>query len=442
MLMLKLARTASVVFIVGLFVMGTVMATPSSVFAAEDIGRIAGSNRFETAALTSATSFPMGAAQGAVIASGRTFPDALSGVSLARAINGPLLLTEKDTLPETTRVELMRALTPNNSMAVYVLGGEGAVSKAVTDYIGALGYTVIRISGSDRFQTTKAVAEEIDQQRGNDVDTAFVVSGNSYADALSVSPYAGLNKQVLLLSQPKTLSLSVKEYLVGNQAITNIILIGGTSVISGGIHEELAGLGYNVSRIAGVDRYDTSSQIAALFLSGIDKPAGVGIASGEGFSDALAAGPQLASAGWPLLLTKKTNIGCIAPAYFLYDYATRLGGGYIYGGSVVISNATEAYAESLISGLESPGNCATSDAPPVNEDTGDGSGDDTGDGGGSTAQCDPNYSGACVPNVYPEDVDCEGGSGNGPYYIKGPVQVIGTDRYNLDHDGNGYGCES
>jgi resuscitation-promoting factor RpfB len=57
------------------------------------------------------------------------------------------------------------------------------------------------------------------------------------------------------------------------------------------------------------------------------------------------------------------------------------------------------------------------------------------------ANCDPNYSGACVPNVYPSDVDCAGGSGNGPYYVQGPVTVIGTDVYHLDANGNGIGCE-
>ena len=55
--------------------------------------------------------------------------------------------------------------------------------------------------------------------------------------------------------------------------------------------------------------------------------------------------------------------------------------------------------------------------------------------------CDPNYSGGCVPNVYPSDVDCAGGSGNGPYYVAGPVYVIGSDRYGLDRDGDGVACE-
>ena len=45
-----------------------------------------------------------------------------------------------------------------------------------------------------------------------------------------------------------------------------------------------------------------------------------------------------------------------------------------------------------------------------------------------TQQCDPNYSGACVPIA--SDVDCAGGSGNGPAYVQGPVrwwEPISTD---------------
>jgi resuscitation-promoting factor RpfB len=57
----------------------------------------------------------------------------------------------------------------------------------------------------------------------------------------------------------------------------------------------------------------------------------------------------------------------------------------------------------------------------------------------ASSSCDPNYSGACVPIT--SDVDCAGGSGNGPAYVSGPVKVIGVDIYDLDRDGNGYGCE-
>lgn len=57
-------------------------------------------------------------------------------------------------------------------------------------------------------------------------------------------------------------------------------------------------------------------------------------------------------------------------------------------------------------------------------------------GGGN---CDPNYT-PCVPIA--SDVDCAGGSGNGPAYVRGPVTVVGSDIYDLDRDGDGVACDS
>jgi hypothetical protein len=53
--------------------------------------------------------------------------------------------------------------------------------------------------------------------------------------------------------------------------------------------------------------------------------------------------------------------------------------------------------------------------------------------------CHPSYEGKCVP--FASDVDCAGGSGNGPVYIQGPVRVVGPDVYDLDRDNDGWGCE-
>ncbi|MFG3642392.1 G5 domain-containing protein [Micromonospora sp. NPDC047762] len=55
-----------------------------------------------------------------------------------------------------------------------------------------------------------------------------------------------------------------------------------------------------------------------------------------------------------------------------------------------------------------------------------------------SSKCDPNYSG-CVPIA--SDVDCAGGSGNGPAYVRGPIRVIGDDIYDLDRDGDGIACD-
>ncbi len=53
--------------------------------------------------------------------------------------------------------------------------------------------------------------------------------------------------------------------------------------------------------------------------------------------------------------------------------------------------------------------------------------------------CDPNYAGACVPVA--DDVDCGGGSGNGPEYLYGTARVVGDDVYDLDRDSDGIACE-
>lgn len=53
--------------------------------------------------------------------------------------------------------------------------------------------------------------------------------------------------------------------------------------------------------------------------------------------------------------------------------------------------------------------------------------------------CDSNYADACVP--VDSDVDCAGGSGNGPSYFNGIARVVGSDIYDLDRDGDGLACE-
>jgi hypothetical protein len=40
------------------------------------------------------------------------------------------------------------------------------------------------------------------------------------------------------------------------------------------------------------------------------------------------------------------------------------------------------------------------------------------------------------------DVDCAGGSGDGPAYVSGPVRVDGYDVYDLDRDGDGIACDT
>jgi hypothetical protein len=61
-----------------------------------------------------------------------------------------------------------------------------------------------------------------------------------------------------------------------------------------------------------------------------------------------------------------------------------------------------------------------------------------GDGGADSNEDCQGYD----PCIHPgSDVDCEGGSGDGPRYVEGPVYVSGADPYGLDLDGDGVACE-
>lgn len=53
--------------------------------------------------------------------------------------------------------------------------------------------------------------------------------------------------------------------------------------------------------------------------------------------------------------------------------------------------------------------------------------------------CEPGYGRCLAPDV--SDYDCAGGTGDGPRYVEGPIEVTGRDRFALDRDGDGVACE-
>lgn len=102
-------------------------------FTAGTVTRLGGKDRYETSAQISAAAFTP-AAPVAYLASGRDFPDALSGGPAASRGPGPMLLTGVDQVPDVVVAELKR-LRPER---IVVLGGTGAVSSAVMEQLQAL----------------------------------------------------------------------------------------------------------------------------------------------------------------------------------------------------------------------------------------------------------------------------------------------------------------
>jgi subtilisin family serine protease/putative cell wall-binding protein len=99
-----------------------------------NVSRLAGADRYATAAAVSASRWPADGPSTTFVATGLNFADALAAVPLAGVLDAPLLLTDPRSLSAATAEELRRL----NPTQVFILGAGGAVSEAVGSQIRAL----------------------------------------------------------------------------------------------------------------------------------------------------------------------------------------------------------------------------------------------------------------------------------------------------------------
>ncbi len=123
-----------------------------------ETSRLAGDNRYATAAEIAKKAYPSGA-KTVILASGMTYADALVGVPLANKLNAPILLAAKDSLPRETT----NALEKLGAKKVIILGGKGAVSEQVEITLKNQGITTERYEGGTRFGTATAIAEKLNE---------------------------------------------------------------------------------------------------------------------------------------------------------------------------------------------------------------------------------------------------------------------------------------
>ena len=262
------------------------------------VTRLAGSDRYASAAAISRATFNPGVAV-AYVATGTNYPDALAGGAAAARDGAPVLLTLPTTLPAATAAELTR-LAPKR---IVVLGGPSVVSEAVKTRLET--YTsglVGRLFGADRYATAAAISAA---GTPTGVSIAYVATGVNYPDALAAIPLAARTASPLLLTAPTSLPSATARELDRIRP-GRIVVLGGPSVVSDGVLARLAShTGGTVTRIAGADRFATAAAIAGPFPAGLDS---VYLATGTSFADALAGGPAAAKRNVPMLLAAPTSL--------------------------------------------------------------------------------------------------------------------------------------
>ncbi|HEV2370003.1 MAG TPA: cell wall-binding repeat-containing protein, partial [Acidimicrobiales bacterium] len=291
------------------------------------ITRIGGADRIDTADLVSQANYANGAAGAVVLARSDLYPDSLAGTPLALGANAPILLTPPTSLDPRTAAEIQRVLPTGGT--VYLLGQTSALSSDVENAVSQLGYNVVRIGGTDRFETAVDIAQALKQ-----VSQVFVASGTNYPDALSAAA-ASTPTTAIVLTDGTSLPNVTNSFLGTNSSLPTWT-IGGPAAQADPTPKSLVG----------ADRYATSALVAQTFFN---KPTGAGMATGLNFPDALTAGPFLARQGFPMLLTDPYTMPSSISTYLTGTQAS-LGQVDVFGGPAAVSNQLLSALTTLLGG--------------------------------------------------------------------------------------------
>jgi hypothetical protein len=202
---------------------------------APTVSRVTGSDRYRHATALSRSTFA--AASNAVLVGGGSWADAFSAAPLARMVRGPVLPTYRTALPATTKAELARL----GVKRIIIVGNTKDVSAALSRSLVKRGYSVSRISGSDRYATANAVARSIYQRAGDELpDGKVVVVGDSYSNALAASAVAARRGWPLLYSGSKSVPRSTQDTLRAIHT-TSTLIVGSTASVSTAAASKLPG---------------------------------------------------------------------------------------------------------------------------------------------------------------------------------------------------------
>ncbi len=184
------------------------------------VSAFVGEDRYETAVKVAEQTISKYGNKGKVIiADGRNYPDSVSIAPYAAKEGIPVILVNGNKVPDDVKSFLNKYKISN----AIIVGGDKAVGKDVEK----LFKSVDRVAGDDRYDTSKKIAEKF----FDDSDTIFMASGEDFADSISVSYYAGMEKAPVLLTKSNSLDDSTREYLNSNKN-KDYIIVGGDKAIN------------------------------------------------------------------------------------------------------------------------------------------------------------------------------------------------------------------
>ena len=257
-----------------------------------DVRSIAGIDRYATA---SGIAGNFGPYENVILvnADNNMLADGLSASGLAGVLNAPILLVHKDSIPNETQLRI------DIAKRIYIIGSEGSISRGLEDRLrdqSMGGFSVKRIGGVNRYETSYNVAREILSIK-NSVGKVFVANGRlGEADAMSASAIAARDGEPIFTNGNNMDSKSMSIVLRTN----NIYAVGGSNVISQSLVSSL-----NARRISGKNRYYTNSLLINQFYQ--NSNGSYYLSDGYKLVDALTGGPLAGKNNAPIFLVGPNN---------------------------------------------------------------------------------------------------------------------------------------
>lgn len=256
-----------------------------------------------------------------VITSGSNKADALAAAPLANLKKAPILLTKKDMLSN----DLIKEIERLGAKKVTIIGGESSVSSKVVAELEKKAYTVKRISGNDRYETSIKLAEEI--LKNSSSKKIIAVNGMKNADALAVASIATKENLPTVMIKDSANQEMLNSSLAKHK-IEDVLLVGGQNSISNSAFDSIKT--GNKERLSGKDRYETSKLIAE---KAYPNPKHILLGNGEDSVDALAAGALTSRLQAPIVFTKSNSLN-----KNVKDYANKTNQNiYLLGGKNTIN---------------------------------------------------------------------------------------------------------
>lgn len=163
----------------------------------------------------------------------------------------------------------------------------------------ALGQTVTRYSGADRYSTAAAISAA---RFAPTLEVVYISTGQSFPDALAAGPAAGTRRGPVLLVARDSIPDATADELRRLEP-RNIVVVGGPGAVSAAVEVQLMTFtSGTVTRHAGADRFGTAAAVSAAAFAPNSPMAFV--ATGLEFADALSAGAPGVGRGPVLLVTR------------------------------------------------------------------------------------------------------------------------------------------